>query len=279
MTKVTTDQNQLHLNKAINYIVENFTEVPNLDAVSKISGFSKFHFHRLFKAYTGETLNQFIKRIRLERAAFLLVFQKHRTITDIALSCGFSSSQNFSTAFKKHFNTTPKVYKENKKCQGILVTEPNLISQYNNIQLKYIDSFKLAYQRTFSPYNNEMFNQTRYELLKKYPNKHYISIFWDDPTITLEKNCKYDYGYLIEIPNEITEAETLSIQTMEARTYIILSIEFKNLRDINSVEVWQYLYTNWLPRHGYVADTLFCFESIYENKISFYLPIQTHLTL
>ncbi|HHD81947.1 MAG TPA: AraC family transcriptional regulator, partial [Campylobacterales bacterium] len=251
-------ENHLHLNKAINHIIRNFTDVPNLEEVSKISGFSKFHFHRLFKAYTGETLHQFIKRIRLERAAFLLVFQKHRSITDVALSCGFSSSQNFATAFKKHFNSTPKSYKEHKKCQGILVTEPKLISQYNDIQLKYIDSFNLAYQRTFRPYNEESFTQTRYEFLKKYPNRHYISIFWDDPTITLEKNCKYDYGYLIENPHEKTETEILSLQTMEARTYIILSIEFKQLRDIKSVEVWQYLYTNWLPRHGYVADTLFC---------------------
>lgn len=273
------ESNQLHLNRAINYIVDNFTETPDLESVSKISGFSKYHFHRLFKEYTGETLKQFIKRIRLERAAFLLVFQKHRSVTDIALSCGFSSSQNFATAFKKHFDITPKSYKEHKKCQGILVTEPTLSMTYHNIQLKYIEGFKVAYQRKFHAYNNQIFHQSRSKILTNYPNKRYIGIFWDDPTITIEENCKYDYGYLIENPSETIHSKIFSIQALEDRTYIILSVEFEDLNKINSVEIWQYLYTNWLPRHGYVADTLYCFESIYQNEISFYLPIQTNLTV
>jgi len=90
--KIFIKANNYHLNRAIDYIVENFTLPPNLDEVAKISGFSKFYFHRLFKEYIGETLNQFTMRIRLERAAFFLLFHKDRTITDIALSCGFSNS-------------------------------------------------------------------------------------------------------------------------------------------------------------------------------------------
>jgi len=266
-------QNQYYLNKAINYIIENFTKPPDLEAVAKISGFSKFHFHRQFKAFTGETLNQFIKRIRLERAAFMLVFQKHRTVTDIALSCGFSSSQNFATDFKKHFHMTPKLYKEYKVCQGILVHDPDTISIYNNIQVRFVDSFQIAYERTFCAYTDSNFHTIRKKFIEKYPNRQYIGLFWDDPTITANENCRYDYGYIIT-ENNIEMPENLSTQTLEQRTYIALTTQFDNLDQINSVKVWHYLYTNWLPRHGYIADTLFCFESIYENEITFYLPIQ-----
>ncbi len=261
--------NHLYLNKAINYIVENFTKPPNLDEVSKISGFSKFHFHRLFKEYTGETLNQFTRRIRLERAAFILLFDKERTITDIALSCGFSNSQNFATAFKKHFLSTPKAYKENKGCQGILIHDPNVIEKYTT-HLIFIDSFSIAYKRRFGSYYSLDFFKEQDKTLLENPTKEYIGVFWDDPTITQESSCRYDYGYRVEGKSSYSR----TTQTIEANTYIILTYDTKNSVMINRVELWNYLYTNWLPRHGYIPAALFCFETIDANCIKFYVPIK-----
>ena len=263
-------KNDFYLNKAINYIVENFTVPPVLEEVSKISGFSKFHFHRLFKEFTGETLNQFTKRIRLERAAFILLFHKHRTITDVALSCGFSSSQNFSTAFKKHFHMTPKAYKEKKGCQGVRVYDPHVVSNYD-IQLIFLDTFEVAYERSFSAYSNDNFHNKRHKILTEYPHQTYIGIFWDDPTITLQERCRYDYGYLIE--NSL-KPKKFSTQKIEENTYIMLTLNFDELSKINSAEMWNFLYSSWLPRHGYMPNTLFCFETINSGKIKFHIPIK-----
>ncbi len=243
---------------------------PNLDEVAQLSAFSKFHFHRLFKQFTGETLNQFTKRIRLERAAFILMFHKDRTITDVALSCGFSTSQNFSTAFKKYFNITPKAYKENKGCQGVIVHDPLVVAKYD-IELIYIDSFKVVYERNFGTYSNENFNIKRKKVSSKHPNEKCIGIFWDDPTITLGNSCRYDYGYII---NSNAEYKEVATQTIEANRYIVLTLNIDNIDTIDSVKIWDYLYTNWLLRHGYIPDTLFCFETIHSNKIQFYIPIK-----
>ena len=56
------------VNRAIDHIVRNLAQPLRLEEVSEAAGFSPFHFHRVFKALLGETLNQFVKRQRLERA-------------------------------------------------------------------------------------------------------------------------------------------------------------------------------------------------------------------
>ncbi len=262
---------QIHINKAINYIVENFTQPPNLADVAKISGFSKFHFHRLFKEFTGETLNQFIKRIRLERSAFYLYFLKEKTITDVALSCGFSSSQNFASAFKKHFKTTPKQYKQNRVCQGVLINDPEIVAKYK-VELIFIDSFYFVYERRFGAYYNTAFDENRAKALDKFSDKIYIGLFLDDPTITDDKKCRYDYGYL---SNNSKVSKELKVQNIEANRYIVLS--FIKYEDIDSVKIWTYLFTNWLPRHGYAPNSLMFFESIDKEYIKFHIPIKTVL--
>ena len=62
------------INRVIDYIEANIDVDLSLETLSGIANFSKFHFHRIFRAMVGETLNQFIQRIRLEKAAAQLIF-------------------------------------------------------------------------------------------------------------------------------------------------------------------------------------------------------------
>src|SRR5450631_1295715 len=98
------------VNRAIDHVVSNLAQPLRLEEVSKAAGFSPFHFHRVFKAFLGETLNQFVKRQRLERALFLMSHAPQRSLTDLALDCGFSSSSDFSRSFKQHYGLPPSVF-------------------------------------------------------------------------------------------------------------------------------------------------------------------------
>jgi AraC family transcriptional regulator len=60
------------INRAIDSIVRDLAQPLSLRGVSEASGFSPFHFHRVFKALVGETPNQFVMRLRLERALHLM---------------------------------------------------------------------------------------------------------------------------------------------------------------------------------------------------------------
>ncbi len=99
------------INKAMDFIAANLFRNPSLDEIAAAAAFSKFHFHRLFQTHVGETVLEFTRRLKLEKAAAQLHFDQAKDITSIALDCGFSSSQNFAKAFKKHFAISPTVYR------------------------------------------------------------------------------------------------------------------------------------------------------------------------
>lgn len=100
------------INRVIDYIEQNIDETFSLDRLADLSGFSKFHFHRIFHSIMGETLFQFIQRVRVEKAAYMLVVNRKKSITDIALDCGFSSSALFARTFKNVFKISASAWRK-----------------------------------------------------------------------------------------------------------------------------------------------------------------------
>ena len=88
------------INKAFEFIHQNLDQTIRLDDVASASCFSSYHFHRIFHALVGETVNDYVSRKRMERAASRLVHKPELSVTDVAEAGGFSSSANFSKAFK-----------------------------------------------------------------------------------------------------------------------------------------------------------------------------------
>jgi AraC family transcriptional regulator len=82
----------------------------SLAALATRSGLSPFHLHRLFSAAASETPKQFTLRLRLERAALLLL-QGERSVLNVALSCGFRSHEAFCRAFRRCFGMRPGAYR------------------------------------------------------------------------------------------------------------------------------------------------------------------------
>ncbi|MBD3237570.1 MAG: helix-turn-helix domain-containing protein [Candidatus Eisenbacteria bacterium] len=94
------------INRVIDYIEVHLGEELPLSRLAKVAYFSPFHFHRIFRAFVGETVGQFLRRVRLERAASRLVYSPDVPITEIALDCGFSGSETFARAFRDAFGMT-----------------------------------------------------------------------------------------------------------------------------------------------------------------------------
>jgi len=84
--------------KVVFYIEQNADKELSLEELSRIAEFSKYHFHRIFKAVMGENIGDFIARVRLVYSAWKL--KTELKITDVALSCGFETNASFSKAFK-----------------------------------------------------------------------------------------------------------------------------------------------------------------------------------
>ncbi|MGE3309448.1 MAG: helix-turn-helix transcriptional regulator [Limisphaerales bacterium] len=84
-------------------------EPPSLEELGRLVGCSPFYLSRLFSQGTGMTIQQYLRRIRLERAAELLRTGKCN-VTEAAMEVGYSSLSHFSTSFRELFGCCPGLY-------------------------------------------------------------------------------------------------------------------------------------------------------------------------
>ena len=100
------------VNRVVDHIERNLDQPLPLAALADIAHLSRFHFHRVFGAMVGETLNQFVLRLRLEKAARALAVNRDRSITAVAIDCGFSSPATFARAFKAAFEMSATQWRD-----------------------------------------------------------------------------------------------------------------------------------------------------------------------
>lgn len=116
--------------KVIDFIEENLTyDDLDLDKISDIARYSKFHLHRMFSDIVGCTIHQYIQKRRLTEAARQLVYTDN-SIIDIAFISGYETQQSFTLAFKKLYQESPQVYRKRRmfwpKQTGRCVSYTNL---------------------------------------------------------------------------------------------------------------------------------------------------------
>lgn len=110
------------INRVQDHIEAHLHETLSLERLASVACFSPFHFHRLFRAMVGETLARYIRRLRLEKAASMLLHQTHLPITEVALTLGFGSSSTFARAFKDHFGVSASAWRRRSNVEGPDVT-------------------------------------------------------------------------------------------------------------------------------------------------------------
>ena len=98
------------LEKIMECVRKNLTNSDlNIDMISEEVGISRVHLHRKMKELTGQTPHDFIRSIRLKKAAQLLT-EKGMNVTEVMYACGFANSASFSTIFRKYYGMSPRDY-------------------------------------------------------------------------------------------------------------------------------------------------------------------------
>ena len=110
--------------KTIQYIDNHIDSDLSLEKVSEISAYSPFHFHRIFKLATGETLQSYIIRKKIEKSALHLAMHKNMEIKEIYWNLGFSNHSAFCKTFKKYYGVPPTEFRRSapEKFHKILQT-------------------------------------------------------------------------------------------------------------------------------------------------------------
>ncbi|MBQ7266357.1 MAG: helix-turn-helix transcriptional regulator [Firmicutes bacterium] len=97
--------------EAIYYIENNYDKNINSETVSKHVLLSRSHFSRLFSAQTGSNFTDYLTTVRLRHSKQLLISTK-MSVTEIAMTCGFSNSDYFSVRFGKETGMSPSTYRK-----------------------------------------------------------------------------------------------------------------------------------------------------------------------
>ncbi len=292
------------LNRVVDYIHANLDQPLPLETLAGVAGFSPYHFHRLFKSLAAETLADYVLRIRLERAANLLLYHPHRTVLEIAATCGFSGAAVFTRAFKSHFGTSPSRYrleqrknrKEERKQRkdfqplpgyndNIKPAAPQFLSRAANslsrrlkmteIEVKTLPDYHVAYIRHTTGYSKGEFNSTINQAFQRVcgwvaarglftPTTLVIGIPYDNPDITPNDRCRYDA--CVTVPASLSEGSgEVGLQDIPGGKYAVRRISVSSAETHKIGEAVDALYGEWLPDSGFIIDDKPALEIYYDN--------------
>lgn len=103
------------INKVMDYVGQNLNKPIDLSEMASAASFSVYHFHGIFTFIVGEAPNNFVSRLKLEKAAQLLQDNSKATINEIAFQCGFGNGSSCRRAFKSHFEMNAKEFRQQNK--------------------------------------------------------------------------------------------------------------------------------------------------------------------
>ncbi|MCW5936527.1 MAG: AraC family transcriptional regulator [Fimbriimonadaceae bacterium] len=110
MRKSTVAEYEARVREAIRFVLERLDQPPSPAEVADKAGFSRHHFGRVFSGAVGESIAEFVRRLRLERAAHRLE-HTDQSVSEIALDAGYDSLEAFSRAFRSAYLMAPTDYR------------------------------------------------------------------------------------------------------------------------------------------------------------------------
>lgn len=257
------------INKALNHINANLSEEIDVKLLADLSGFSLFHFHRIFKAMMGETPYDHLLRLRLEKSIFLLKFEQELNISEVGYESGFSSAENFSRQFKARFDVSPGTFRKNKELHKSRIYQEH---HPNDFYLRIQNSRKLDKQLFTATierlpeipiaYSKAIFGMDGSGLVEKYlglmewAKEHHINtegvlsrfgMSIDNPEVTPASKFRYDFALKTDPSYPLTE--TIEYGSIPEADYATVHVEGKLE---NVAQAWDYLYQDWLPNSDYL---------------------------
>ncbi len=255
------------IDRVIDHLRENLDRPVKLAELAKVACFSEFHFHRIFRAVSGETLKNFTNRLRLEKAARLLRYSD-QSLTEIALDCGFSSSAAFSRAFRAGYDTSPSEFRKSgeiKKSKirkelfpkdeyGLPMNAEEKRAAFP-VRLVDIPERQVAYIRVTNAFEMDRVLAALKTLIEWAKGQNVFSegilfgMTVDDPHVTPRHLYRYEVCLASSSPFQCREG--MAKLKMPAMRYAVIKVS----GDIHKVATaWDYLYRDWLINSAFEPE-------------------------
>ena len=243
----TTEEYIKRILKVLVYIEEHIEDEITMSELAKLSCYSPFHFHRIFQSIVGETVYQYTKRLRLERAAGKLR-NTAKPVTEIALDASYDTPSAFTKAFKLYMGTAPRNYRMlhaavhivTNKIKESPMIQPDKIEKIVNLPLLFIRRVG-SYDKT--PWDawkamNQFVEDTHLDKL----HVRRFGIGHDDPQITDEDKIRYD-ACILQLPG-MKEKGEVGQQTLKGGKYAVFTHNglYERLE-----ATWNRILLKWLP--------------------------------
>ena len=264
------------VNRVIDYIRENLTGDLSLEKLAHVASFSPYHFHRVFKSVAGETLNDFIRRMRAQSAASQLIHNPTERITGIAVNCGYSSPSAFAREFRQRFGMSATQFRAGGhdslvrfraelERRGAEFANPADLSMMRTdmvfrVDVRELSELHVAYVRHVGRYNEigEAFRRLMRwagprRLLKK--ETKILAIYYDNPDITPVDRLRADA--CVTVPESTKPKRDIGTMVVPGGLFAVAYVE---IDPTQYGEAWDRLMTDWLPESGYQPDARLCYE-------------------
>jgi AraC family transcriptional regulator len=242
------------LEGVVDFVDANLDAELSLEKMATIAAISPFHFHRLFQLWSGETLNEFVRRRRLDVAAGRLRHCTDEKITAIALNCGFASPEGFARAFRERFGMTPSGWRGGGWAVGRVPANDLWQPGVPRVAVAREPAMDMLFMRgrgdfgRVAPQLWERFMSAARALgLAEQP---LLFMGLDDPSIVGSARCRMDA--CVQLPAAFGAAlpcpPPLLHKRLPARWVATLEYDGPS-EDIG--EGWTAMLTQWLPQSGY----------------------------
>jgi AraC family transcriptional regulator len=255
------------IDRVIDHLRANLDRPVKLAELANVACFSEFHFHRIFTAVSGETLNNFTNRLRLEKAARLLRYSD-KSVTELALDCGFSSSATFSRAFRSGYGTSPSEFRKTGKIKKSKIRKALFPDEEYGVEMSAaekraafpvrlvdIPERQVAYIRVTNAYEMEKVLGAFKRIIEWAKSQGIFSqgtlfgMTVDDPHVTPKHLYRYEVCFASSSP--FAPGPGMSKIKMPARRYAVVKVS----GDLHVVATaWDYLYRDWLVHSQYEPE-------------------------
>jgi len=231
------------------YIYANLDGDLSLDRLADEAAMSRFHFHRVFRAMTGESVAQAIRRIRLYSASVALV-NSTDPVPDIATRFGYRDLSSFSRAFKAAFAISPGAYRK----RGLSVPILRLTERGETVMFEVEITTQPARRVAAIPHKGDYHKiGAAYEKLFTILGSrdllagsgNMIGLYLDDPAVVASQDLRSFAA--VEIAESASLEAPLEEKLLEAGKYAVLRHvgPYTNLP-----AAYSYLFGDWLPKSG-----------------------------
>ena len=277
MRPATAEDYYVRLKRSLDLVLRRLGQPCTVEEVAAEAVFSRFHCQRMFRAMTGESIAELVRRLRLQRAAHRLRHESVNVI-EVALDAGYGSEEAFSRAFRRGCGMSPNRYRtawpppafsspsarvryypgENR-----VEIDPPTGGVNMEVRIETLDDIQVARIRHVGPYDEV---GPCFERLLEWAATigaragRVLSLSYDDPEDVAPQSLRSDA--CVELHTDASPPPGISLDRLGGGRYAVYT--HRGPYD-GIAEAYRRLFGLWLPQSGEEMDDRPCME-IYRNS-------------